>query len=234
MRASSCDSTTALMQMPSAKRSRDCSARIPGELAGVKRDTKKLLDRGDIAVDGSAIRLSRIAHEAARAVVERPRAMTDAERQQLRRDRQNALRDQALEASRNVTAERDDFRDDRHDASVTPSLSFKNDLDLKSLKERETVTAIVTVERDGISKKIDDARRARAKELGLAEERIDVIWLGFFVRHENGKKTARQLDELWAQSVCRRLGWDAKERGGPKRAAREANLDAPWIRSDGR
>jgi len=152
--------------------------------------------------------------------------MTPAERQRLCRTRQ---KEQALEASRNVTTERDNFRDDRHEASVTPSLSLKNDLDLKSLKERETVTAIVTVERDGISKNIDDARRARAKELGLPEDQIDVIWLGFFVRHEKGGKTARQLDELWAEWVCRRLAWDAKQRGGPKKAVREADLDAPWI-----
>ena len=204
----------------------------PGELALVKRDTKKLLDRGFLAVDGSAIRLSRIAHETGRSVVERPRAMTPAERQWLCRAREKAAREQALAAPQNVTnvtAERDDFRDGRHDASVTTPLSLKNDLDLKSSKERETVTAGVTVERDGISKKINDARRARAKELGLAEERIDVIWLGFFVRHEKGKNTARQLDELWAEWVCRRLGWDAEERGGPKKAVREADLDAPWI-----
>jgi hypothetical protein len=201
----------------------------PGELARVRRDTKKLLDRGDIAVDGSAIRLSRIAHETARSVVERPRAMTAGERQQLCRDRKKAELEAALASSRKVTAEGDEFRDVRHDASVTPSLSFKNDLNLKSLKERETVTAIVTAERDGISKNINDERRARAKELGLAEERIDVIWLGFFVRHEKGGKTARQLDELWAEWVCRRLAWDAKQRGGPKKAVREADLDAPWI-----
>jgi hypothetical protein len=75
----------------------------PGELAGVKRDTKKLLDRGDIAVDGSAIRLSRIAHETARSVVERPRAMTPAERQWLCRAREKAAREQALAASQTVT-----------------------------------------------------------------------------------------------------------------------------------
>jgi hypothetical protein len=99
-----------------------------GELARIRRDTQLLLDHHEIAVDGSSLRLCGFAraHETVQTL-ERPRAKTDAERQQLVRDREKAAREQALAASRNVTnvtAERDDFRDDRHDGTVTPSLSL--------------------------------------------------------------------------------------------------------------
>jgi hypothetical protein len=203
----------------------------PGELAGVKRDTKKLLDRGDIAVDGSAIRLSRIAHETARSVVERPRAMTDAERARLHRDRQRALREQALEASRDVTAERDDFRDDRHDASVTSSLSLKNDPDLKSLREREAVTQIVTVKRDVVPAKVNEARRAKAKELGLQEHRIDLVWAGFVAKHPGQKKTERGWDERWAWWAANQLVLESAN--GPPAAssvAKATDEEPLWIR----
>jgi len=118
----------------------------PGELARVRSDTKRLMADGFLAVDGSALRLSRIAHETARSV-ERSDAMTDAERSRRYRENQKLLRDAEVESSRNVTRvteDRDDFRDDRHVTSVTRPLSFKEDLNVKSLKEREAVTPIVT------------------------------------------------------------------------------------------
>ena len=202
----------------------------PGELARVRRDTKKLLGDGVLAIDGSALRLSRIAHETARPV-ERPRAMTDAERAQLHRDRQKALRDQALEASRNVTAERDVFRDDRHGAIVTSPLSFKNDLDLKALKERDAVTRIVTATRDAVSEQMNESRRAKAKQLGLQDHRIHLVWAGFVAKHAGQKKTETEWDNRWAWWVSNQLLLESARAPAPaKSAAKTVDVDAPWIR----
>lgn len=205
----------------------------PGELARVRRDTQKLLDDGVLAVDGSAIRISRIAHETARAV-EKSRAMTDAERAQLHRDRQRAQREQeALEASRNVTAERDDLRDVRHGVSVTRSLSFKDDLDLKSTKERVVVTASVTPARDALTEQPSEIRRTKAKQLGLADHRIDFVWRQFFRYHRNNKKAEQAWDELWEEWVDRRLTWDSGKAPGSATIVQAADFDAPWIRDAG-
>ena len=202
----------------------------PGELARVRRDTQKLLEGGVLAVDGSALRLSRIAHETARSVVERPRPMTPGERQQLCRDREKALREQAPESSRNVTAERDDLRDERHVASVTRPLSFKKDLDLKDLKEREGVTPIVTTKRDAVPEELNQARRAKAKQLGLADHRIDFVWRQFATYHRRNKKAQQAWDDLWEAWVSRRLVWDSEKAPGSKTIVQAADLDAPWIR----
>jgi hypothetical protein len=207
--------------------------RIAQLLARIRRDAQLLLDDNEIAVDGPLLRLCRFAHaHQAVQTLERPRAKTDAERQQLLRDREKASRELALESSRNVTnvtAERDGFRDDRHDTSVTRPRSFKEDLDLKSLKERETVTAVVT-ERDGVPEKIGDARRARAKQLGLQDDRIDFVWQQFFIHHGKQKKTDREWDHRWAAWVGRRLVWDSQKSPTSKTVGPMADLDAPWIR----
>lgn len=202
----------------------------PGELARVRRDTKKLLDEGILAIEGSAIRLSRVPNGTVRAV-ERPRAMTDAERAQLHRDRQKALRDQELGSSRNVTIERDGFRDDRHDATVTSSLSFQKDLDLKSSKERETVTRIVTATRDAVPEELNEARRAKAKQLGLQDHRIHLVWAGFVPKHAGQKKTELEWDNRWAWWVTNQLLLESARAPAPaKGSGKTVDVEAPWIR----
>ena len=206
-----------------------------GELARIRRDTQDLLDQNEIAVDGSLLRLCRFAH-AYQAVqtLERSRARTDAERQQLLRDREKASREQALAASRNVTnvtADRDDFRDDRHDASVTPSLSLRNDLDLKSLKEREAVTQIVTAKRDVVPEKINEARRTKAKQVGLQEHRIDLVWAGFVAKHPGQKKTEKGWDERWAWWAANQLVLESANAPPPATSVVKATEEEPsWIR----
>ena len=205
-----------------------------GELARVCRDTARLLDDGFLAVEGAALRLSRIAHETARAVGERVRAMTGAERQQLCRDRKKAELEAALDSSRNVTGvtkARDDLRDDRHVTSVTRALSFKEDLDLKSLKEREAVTPIVTAKRDAVPEQINEGRRAKAKHLGLEDHRIDLVWAVFVAKHPGQKKTEFGWDDRWAFWVANQLVMESART--PASAKTVAKLDAvepSWIR----
>ena len=205
-----------------------------GELARVCRDTARLLDDGFLAVDGAALRLSRIAHETARSVVARSRAMTGAERQQLCRDRKKAELEAALESSRNVTGvteNRDDLRDDRHVTSVTRPLSFKEDLDLKSLNEREAVTPIVTAKRDAVPEQINDARRAKAKQLGIEDHRIHLVWAGFVPKHAGQKRTEVEWDDRWAFWVANQLVMESARAPAPaKSAAKTEDAEPSWIR----
>ena len=160
--------------------------RIAQLLARIRRDAQLLLDDNEIAVDGPLLRLCRFAHaHQAVQTLERPRAKTDAERQQLLRDREKASRELALESSRNVTnvtAERDGFRDDRHDTSVTRPRSFKEDLDLKSLRERETVTAVVTATRDAVPEVTnqllwDSAKAPAAPKSAAKTADVEASWI---------------------------------------------------------
>ena len=198
----------------------------PGELGRVRSDTKKLMDDGFLAVDGAALRLSRIAHETARAEV-RSEAMTDAERSRRYRENQKLLREAELESSRNVTADRDDLRDDRHVTSVTRALSLKEDPDLKSLKEREAVTA----KRDAVPKQINEARRARAKELGLQDHRIELVWAGFVPKHEGQKKTEQEWDKRWAWWANNQLILESAKAAAPATGAAKSDEAQPsWMR----
>jgi hypothetical protein len=206
-----------------------------GELARIRRDAQDLLDHNEIAVDGSLLRLFRfaLAHETAQAL-ERPRAKTDAERQQLLRDREKASREEALAASRNVTnvtADRDDFRDNRHGVSVTRPLSFKKDLDLKSLKEREAVPPIVTAKRDAVPEQINEARRAKAKLLGIEDHRIHLVWAGFVPKHAGQKRTEVEWDERWAFWVANQLVMESARTPAPARSvAKTAEVEPSWMR----
>ena len=201
-----------------------------GELARVRRDAKVLLDTGVLAVDGSAIRLSRIAHQTAR-LVERPRAMTDAERAQRCRDRKKASQGDGFDSSRNVTAERDGLRDDHHVAPVTRPLSFKEDLDLKSLREREAVTPIVTAKRDAAPEEMSEARRAKATQLGLQDHRIHLVWAGFVAKHAGQKKTEAEWDNRWAWWVSNQLLLESASDPVPaKSIAKAADVEPSWIR----
>ncbi len=205
----------------------------PGELARVRSDTKRLMADAFLAVDGSALRLSRIAHETARSVG-RSEAMTDAERSRRYRENQKLLREAELESSRNVTGvteDRDDLRDDRHVTSVTCALSFTEDLDLKSLKEREAVTPIVTAKRDAVPEKINEARRAKAKELGLQDHRIELVWAGFVPKHEGQKKTEAEWDKRWAWWANNQLILEsAKAPVTAKGAAKPDEVQPSWMR----
>jgi len=202
----------------------------PGELARVRSDTKRLMADGFLAVDGAALRLSRIAHETARAEV-RSEAMTDAERSRRYRENQKLLREAELESSRNVTADRDDLRDDRHVTSVTRALSLKEDPDLKSLKEREAVTPIVTAKRDAVPEKINEARRARAKELGLQDHRIELVWAGFVPKHEGQKKTEQEWDKRWAWWANNQLILESAKAAAPATGAAKSDEAQPsWMR----
>jgi hypothetical protein len=204
-----------------------------GELARVRSDTKKLMDDGYLAVDGAALRLSRIAHKTAARSIERPTPLTGAQRARLCRDRKKAELEAAPESSRNVTAvteDRDDARDDRHDASVTRSLSLKEDLDLKSLKEREAVTASVTTQRYGLPEKLSDAWRAKAREHGLSDARTDYVWKALVIRNRTRKMTQAKWDELWEQWVLRRLDWDSEKSPNPNAVAQPFDPNATWLR----
>jgi hypothetical protein len=202
----------------------------PGELARVRRDTKTLLGNGMLAADGLAIRLSRIAHETTHSV-DRPEAMTEAERSKRYRDNQKALRDEQLESSRNVTDQRDASRDDRHDASVTRPLSLKEDLNLKYLKEREAVTPIVTTKRDAAPAEISEARRATAKQLGLQDHRINLVWAGFVPKHAGKRKTEEEWNDRWAWWVTNQLLWDSgKSPTAPKSRANTPDVEPSWMR----
>ena len=206
-----------------------------GELARVRKDAQTLLDDNAITIDGSSIRICRMtrAYDAVQKL-ERPRAMTDAERSQLRRDRERASRDQAVESSpnvTNVTVERDDFRDDRHGASVTRPLSFKEDLDLKTLKEREGVTPIVTATRDAAPETINEARRAKAVQLGLQDHRIHLVWIALVAKHAGHRKTEVEWDNRWISWVTKQLLWDsAKRPPAPKGVAKTREAEPTWIR----
>jgi len=204
-----------------------------GELARVRSDTARLLDDGFLAVDGAALRLSRIAHETARSAV-RSEAMTDAERSRRYRDNQKLLREAELESSRTVTGvtkERDELRDDRHVTSVTRPLSFKEDLNLKSLKEREAVTAIVTAKRDAVPEKINEARRAKATQLGLEDHRTHLVWAGFVPKHAGQKKTQAEWDDRWEWWVANQLIMESARAPAPAKSTAKAADDEPsWIR----
>jgi hypothetical protein len=204
----------------------------PGELARVRSDTKKLMDDGFLAVDGSALRLSRIAHETARSV-ERSEAMTDAERSRRYRENKKLLREAELESSRTVTGvtkDRDDLRDDRHVTFVTRPLSFKEDFNLKSLKEREDVTAIVTAKRDAVPAKINEARRAKAKQRGLQDHRIDLVWAGFVPKHAGQKRTEVEWDDRWEWWVANQLILESAKAPAPKSAAKTDEVQPSWMR----
>lgn len=200
-----------------------------GELARVQRDTRRLLDDGVLAIEVSAIRLSRAPDETARSV-DRPLPMTDAERAQRCRDRKKADRGAALESSRNATTGRDESRDDRHAASVTRSLSSKEDLDLKSSRERERFTPIVTAQRDAASEAINEVRRAKAKQLGLQDHRIHLVWAGFLAKHAEQRKTELEWDNRWAWWVTNQLLLETRTPAPAKFSGKSADLDAPWIR----
>ena len=205
----------------------------PGELARVRSDTKTLMADGFLAVDGSALRLSRIALETARSV-ERSEAVTDAERSRRYRENQKLLREAELESSRNVTRvteDRDDFRDDRHVTSVTRPLSFKEDPDLKSLKEREAITPSVTAKRDVVPKEINEARRAKAKQLGLQDHRIDLVWAGFVPKHAGQKRTEKEWDDRWEWWVANQLIMESAKAPAPaKGAAKPDEVQPTWMR----
>ena len=204
-----------------------------GELARVRSDTKRLMDDGFLAVDGAALRLSRIAHETARSV-ERSEAMTDAERSRRYRENQKSLREAELASSRHVTGvteDRDGFRDDRHVTSVTRPLSFKEDLNLKSLKEREAVTPIVTAKRDAVPKEISEARRAKARQLGIEDHRIHLVWAGFVPKHAGQKRSEVEWDDRWDFWVANQLLLESAKAPAPPTSVTKATDEEPsWIR----
>ncbi|MEO8874452.1 MAG: hypothetical protein ABI461_02600 [Polyangiaceae bacterium] len=114
---------------------------------------------------------------------------------------------------------------------MTRPLSFKEDLDLKYLKEREAVTPVVTAKRDAAPEEISEARRAKAKQLGLEDHRIHLVWAGFVPKHAGQKKTEEEWDNRWAVWVSKQLLWDsAKAPAASMSGAKAADVQPSWMR----
>ncbi|MGH7285642.1 MAG: hypothetical protein ACRELY_29335 [Polyangiaceae bacterium] len=197
-----------------------------GEIARVRRDAKALLDAGTLVLDRMTLRLSAAGREAA-STIEHVRPLTPAERSQRYRDRRSSRTDhESSSMVTRVTDPRDEFRDERDAVGVTPMFSLKKDQDHKSFENRETVTTT----RDEIPNQLTEIRRGKAKQLGLQDHRLHLVWEGFFAYYKNQKRTEQEWDDTWTRWVTNRLLWDSQKSTTRKTVVQSADLDAPWMR----
>ncbi|MEO8877082.1 MAG: hypothetical protein ABI461_15930, partial [Polyangiaceae bacterium] len=90
---------------------------------------------------------------------------------------------------------------------------------------------IVTAKRDAAPAEITEARRAKAKQLGLQDHRIHLVWAGFVPKHAGKKKTEEEWDNRWEWWVTNQLLWDnAKAPAAPKGGAATADVEPTWMR----
>ena len=80
-------------------------------------------------------------------------------------------------------------------------------------------------------KEINEARRAKAKQLGLEDHRIHLVWAGFVPKHAGQKRTEVEWDDRWEWWVANQLILEsARAPAAPKTVAKTSDAEPSWMR----